>query len=85
MASDIDAGDLDGDGDIDVVVSDAAKNCGSCRAAPVINPIISVNPSNNSFTSVFAGSLDEYRGQQSVAFNDFDGDGDLDIVARCRV
>ncbi len=67
--SGITSGDVDGDGDIDIMVSNGASNDVS----------VYLNKGNGTF--IFKGRVGIYWGVESLLYADFTGDGKNDIVA----
>lgn len=67
-------GDLDGDGDLDLVLTGATNLGGSARISRIYR-----NAGNGSFTEINAGSLAGVA-MSSIVLGDIDGDGDLDLI-----
>lgn len=73
---DFDLGDVDGDGDLDVV------QVGSNRSTGVM--ATHRNNGGGHFSSYFGVPAANYTVFSTVKFADFDNDGDLDIVGACK-
>jgi len=80
LAEACDTGDVDGDGDIDIVVGSRSETWGGI-SGPGVRLILLANDGTGHFTDASsrmpARALDCYQ----LALRDFDGDGDLDVVA----
>jgi surface protein len=74
QTSSSDWGDYDGDGDLDLVV--AGENSEGTATAKIYENNVA---NGDSFQPLGAG-LDGVQGRPSVAWGDYDGDGDLDLV-----
>jgi hypothetical protein len=70
----VDLGDLEGDGDLDVVAISTNGNIGGIRRL--------INAGDGTFTQL--ANLND-RGGGSVIFVDFDSDGDLDLISSLAV
>ena len=69
LSMDAGAGDVDGDGDLDIVIANE------------FNPnILLLNDGNGRFSNGSARLPPDIRDSEDVGLADFDGDGDLDIV-----
>ena len=68
-------GDYDRDGDLDILIS------GATGRFPIYNPVTKIyrNDGNNNFNEVTASQLPGYD-HSSVAWGDYDNDGDLDFI-----
>lgn len=74
--SQVELGDIDGDGDLDVVIGQQERYCNACHQVPVL-----LNDGTGTFTDA-TGTLQPAGGwsSPSPALGDIDGDGDLDVV-----
>lgn len=70
----MDAGDLDGDGDLDIALA-----CGNQAAQET--PLVKVYRNNRATGFSSLGSLSIAPGSMDVAAGDLDGDGDVDLAA----
>ena len=69
-------GDVDGDGDLDVIASNSEG-----YEQPGTNRLYLNNGSENPFANVNGVSItDEEHGTRSITLGDVDGDGDLDVL-----
>jgi hypothetical protein len=74
-------GDVDADGDLDLVASD--KSIASSAANNTVSVRLNGGNASGSNTGIFSGGYNPEVGMQpqSVALGDVDGDGDLDLLA----
>jgi hypothetical protein len=72
-------GDADGDGDLDLFITDKTANAVNVR----LNGGDATGSNTGTFSNGFA--IATYGTPTRIALGDLDGDGDLDLVAACRL